>query len=230
MSLKNKPTEENLNHVLTKLKFVEGRKIYLTDANRITGCTLPVIMKAFEELGKPVLKKKMNKNGESYCAILNVEPILAEDRTCVIKTDPKWIPPTIDKKIKELPVTPLINSDFGKHELSIFWIFHRGQAFTAVYKKDDNGDRVKVLIRVDWYSICDNFGRQFVCVLRKDWDHKHVNIDKNFEGPYYGRIKISDNKTKYERGQKYCNLYEVERYGTKDAQQIYLNNKELISG
>jgi hypothetical protein len=207
--------DETLNRVLSKLKWVEGSKIYSSDANLITGCTVPVILKAFEELGKPVELKKMIKNGECYRAILNVEPIEAQDRSVKIKKDPAWKPPAETSTV-ELPVTEFTWSEFGEMELMIFRIVSKGKWTNINNERYQDGR----LVGGWWYAIEDIWGRQFVNVTKDTMRPKKVHIDPSSDGPYYGRVKISDNKTKYEQNLRYLNFYEVEKCDSKDAIRI----------
>jgi hypothetical protein len=213
MTLTKQINDDTMNHVLTKLKYVEGSKIYIGDANAITGSSARVIIEAFSELGKEVKRCKMVKNGQCYGALLNVEPIVAEDRNCTIRKDPKWTPP-IPSVVREHAVTPLAYSEFGKMEIMTFWVVANGS-----YIKDPKRDKDRGYRGV-WMVIEDTFGRRFVTVRPEHWDNGKVNVDPSNEGPYYGRVKISDNTTRIEPGLKYINLYEVELYDSAEASQL----------
>lgn len=210
------PTDEALNKVLTLLKWVEGSKIYSSDANKITGCTVPVIVKAFEDLGKPVKLKKMIKNGECYRAILNVEPINAQDRNVVIRKDPKWRP-MVNTLKDPLPITDPILSDYGDDELMIFKIISSCRWTNNKNEKYDDGR----LVGGWWYVIEDIWGRRFVNVHKDLWKPAKVNISNpKVNDMYYGRVRISDNKTKYEPDSRYINFYEIEEYDSDAASDI----------
>lgn len=223
--LNRKISDDVLNHVLSKLKWVEGSKIYTSDANKITGCTVPVILKAFEELGKPVEIKKMVKNGECYRAFLNVEPIEAQDRVVKIKKDPNW-KPAIENEYYDLPVTDFVYSDYGDMELMIFRIISRGRWNNKDGERYEDGR----LVGGWWYALEDIWGRRYINVMKDIMRPKKVHILYDVDGPYYGRVKISDNKTKYEENLRYLNMYEVELIGTKDAKEIANNWSSELHG
>lgn len=225
--------DETMNKVLQKVKYVPGSKMFVGDINKITGCSSKVVISAFNEVGKTVNMCKMVKNGECYGALMNLEPIEADDYQYTVKPDPKKKrnPKDVEKE-SELYITPLHESECGEMELMAFKIVAHGYYVKDVREPEEkqyDEDGNEILSRKhrgsrgSWFTVQDLFSRRFVTVMPQIWNNKGNKVQFDISCPdtvYYGRVKVSQNKTRIDPGLLYLNVYEAGPYHSHYAEEI----------
>lgn len=230
MKIITKSSEEAFNVVLSKLKYSPGAKMLIGDANKITGCSSQVIEDAFKLLSEEtgvnmaIERRKMVFNKCNYHALYNIEPINPSDAK-KIKYDP-----TVNlapANTWNYGITGLKHSYDGLNELTLFTVVYKNRFF---YTKNNKIKGESTTKTGDWMCIEDYYGRRFITVRPDLWhkDSKRCVFNANPEVWHYGRIKISENTTKYEPDLLYVNIYDCAPIETALSREIQEKYRDLV--